>query len=65
MRTRKEIKNDTNQFVKNWDEINMAIRQSSILEVLLDIRELLANPPVEVSGAPLACLTRTKGGIGL
>lgn len=45
MRTRKEIEKAQ---LMNWplDEISF--------EVLLDIRELLMNPPIEISGTPVS-----------
>lgn len=32
---------------------NLRDRQEFMMEVLLDIRDLLANPPIEITGEPL------------
>lgn len=55
MRTREQIEADDEKIVYSIlpDEAKTGIYTTLILEVLLDIRELLMNPPVEISGTPV------------
>lgn len=63
MRTRQEITEDIE--IQYWS--NGEIQHTSgtpvdqlILETLLDIRELLQNPPIEITGVPLQDSSRKK-----
>lgn len=49
MRTRDEIEKAERTTIK----YSGAPREELILEVLLDIRDLLVNPPIEISGSPM------------
>jgi len=49
MRTREEIENSGTRVGRTFIYDN---REKLMLEVLLDIRDLLANPPVENYGVP-------------
>ena len=56
-RTRKEIEDEMNTNVNRYQESapqQAVILQVTICALLLDIRDLLANPPVEISGQPLS-----------
>jgi hypothetical protein len=62
MRTREEIEDEffgdgdtveKYRNVYNHDPIYPSDKEQHFMEVLLDIRDLLANPPVEITGVPL------------
>lgn len=36
--------------ISGWKSNDQSVYEMNVLEVLLDIRDLLANPPVEISG---------------
>lgn len=52
MRTREEIEQKAEHYIEADSEFTATDAQL-LLEVLLDIRELLQNPPIEISGTPL------------
>ena len=54
MRNRKDITSEIENALKgNTYENGKLILFSAMVGILLDIRDLLANPPVEISGPPL------------
>ncbi len=51
MRTKQEIQREFNRRSSDSNAIQIAqLATEMSLEVLLDIRELLQNPPIEISG---------------
>lgn len=59
MRPRKEIEQGFNLYQpsENGDAYKAFMRQGVMLQVLLDIRDLLATPPVENIERPIPVLT--------
>lgn len=59
MRIRTEI---IESQIQGWETHDQSIYEMNVLETLLDIRDLLANPPIEISGIEIDPpeITQTK-----
>lgn len=58
MRTRKEIENS--EIGRSGGTVIGTPKETLILEVLLDIRELLQNPPIEIINIPELAVDKSK-----